>query len=58
MYPTGLPGGLPYSGSTMGTARRYIPMQTVEAPCEVRFTVEKDGQVHGIGWGGEGCLIN
>ena len=58
MYPTGLQAGLPYSGSPLGTARRYIPMQIVEAPCEVRFTVGKDGQIRAIGWAGEGCVID
>jgi hypothetical protein len=58
MYPTGLPDGPPYSGNPLGIARRYIPTQTVEAPCEVRFTVGTDGQVRGIGWVGEGCLID
>ena len=56
LYPTGLPGGLPYSGSPLGTARQYVPMQTVELPCVARFTVGKDGQVRDISWDGEGCL--
>jgi len=56
LYPTGLPAGVPYSGSPMGTARRYIPVRTVELPCEARFTVGRDGQVHEISWDGEGCL--
>ncbi len=58
LYPTGLAAGLPYSGSPIGTARRYIPMQIVELPCEARFTVGKDEQVREISWDGEGCLIN
>jgi len=43
LYPTGLAAGLPYSGSRLGTARRYIPMKTAELPCEARFTAGKDG---------------
>jgi len=56
LYPTGLPGGLPYSGSPLGAARQYVPMQTVELPCEARFTVGKDGQVRDISWDGGGCF--
>lgn len=56
LHPTGLPAGVPYSGSPMGAARRYIPMQTVELAREARFTVGRDGQVREISWDGEGCL--
>ena len=53
LYPTG--GGLPYSGSPMGVARRYVPQQTVKLNCEARFTVGVDKQVRDIQWEGEGC---
>jgi hypothetical protein len=56
LYPTGLAGGTPYSGSPMGTARWYVPTQTVELPCDARFTVGKDGAVRDVSWVGEGCL--
>ena len=56
LYPTGLAGGMPYSGSPVGTARWYIPMQTVEHPCDARFTVNKDGEVRDVSWEGDGCL--
>jgi hypothetical protein len=55
LYPTGMPGGLPYSGSPMGVARRYVPEQTVKLNCEARFTVGVDKQVRDIQWEGEGC---
>ena len=56
LYPTGLAGGAPYSGSPVGTARWYVPTQTVELPCDARFTVGKDGAVQDVSWEGEGCL--
>jgi hypothetical protein len=56
LYPTGLAGGTPYSGSPVGTARWYEPTQTVELPCDARFTVNKDGEVRDISWDGNGCL--
>lgn len=56
LYPTGLAGGTPYSGSPVGTARWYVPTQTVELPCDARFTVGKDGAVQDVSWEGEGCL--
>ena len=56
LYPTGLAGGMPYSGSPLGTARWYVPTQTVELPCDARFTVNKDGEVRDVSWDGDGCL--
>jgi hypothetical protein len=56
LYPTGLAGGMPYSGSPLGTARWYVPTQTVELPCDARFTVNKDGEVRDVSWDGQGCL--
>ena len=55
LYSGGLPGGMPYNGSPFGLARQYVPMQTVELPCEAEFTVGKDGTVREINWQGQGC---
>ena len=58
MYPTGLTGGLPYSGSPLGTTRRYVPAETVKLACDAQFTVGPDKLVRGIYWEGEGCFDN
>jgi len=58
LYSGGLPDGVPYAGSPFGQARHYVPMQTVELPCEAEFTVDKDGAVRDINWQGEGCFNN
>ncbi len=55
LYNGGLPEGMPYNGSPFGLAREYVPMQTVQLPCEAQFTVGKDGMVREINWQGEGC---
>jgi hypothetical protein len=55
LYSGGLPDGMPYNGSPFGLAREYVPMQTVQLPCEAEFTVGKDGTVREINWQGEGC---
>ena len=55
LYPTGMLGGLPYSGSPLGGARRYVPEQTVKLTCEARFTVGVNKLVRDIRWEGEGC---
>jgi hypothetical protein len=58
LFSMGPGGGLPYSGSTLGTARRYLPEQHVELSCDARFTVGPDQQVREIGWEGQGCFDN
>ncbi len=58
LFSMGPGGSLPYSGSTLGTARRYLPEQHVELSCDARFIVGPDQQVREIGWEGQGCFNN
>jgi hypothetical protein len=53
-----LDGWLAYSGSPLGTTRRYVPAEMVKLACDARFTVGPDKLVRGIYWEGEGCFDN
>ena len=53
-----LDGWLAYSGSPLGTTRRYVPAETVKLACDAQFTVGPDKLVRGIYWEGEGCFDN